>query len=61
MIREAQDLLNLLGYNAGGADGEFGSQTRQAIITFQAANSLPQSGAVTPTLLRQLRNASVGL
>ncbi len=57
-ILEAQILLNALGYNAGAPDGDFGSRTRQAILDFQSANRLPQSGEVTPTLLRQLQAAS---
>tara|TARA_B100001179_G_scaffold196140_1_gene154659 strand:- start:252 stop:1061 length:810 start_codon:yes stop_codon:yes gene_type:complete len=55
MVIQAQNLLNQMGYNAGGADGQFGSQTRNAIIAFQRANGFPQSGTVTPTLVRQLR------
>lgn len=58
MVRSAQVLLNSLGYNAGTPDGQFGTQTREAILTFQAANGLPQSAAVTPTLLRQLRSVA---
>ena len=56
-IVEAQMLLNKLGFNVGVADGQLGLQTRDAILSFQAANSLPQSGSVTPTLVRQLRIA----
>ena len=55
MTSEAQELLNQMGYNAGAPDGSFGAQTRQAILTYQSANNLPQSGAVTPTLIRQLK------
>ena len=54
MIQRAQTLLNELGYGVGVADGEFGAQTRSAILAFQAANGYAQSGQVTPTLLRQL-------
>lgn len=58
LISEAQVLLNALGYNAGAPDGQLGANTRQAILSFQAANGLPQSGQVTPTLVRQLRAAT---
>ncbi len=58
MVRDAQILLNKLGYNAGTADGQAGTQTSEAILLFQSANRLPQSGAVTPTLLRQLQAAA---
>lgn len=60
LVREAQVLLGQMGYNAGVPDGDFGSQTRAAILTFQAANGLPQSGQVTPTLIRQMRFALNG-
>ncbi|MAP96251.1 MAG: hypothetical protein CMK07_14995 [Ponticaulis sp.] len=55
LVREAQALLNDLGYGAGVADGEFGTQTRNAISAFQRANGFPQSVQVTPTLIRQLK------
>lgn len=57
-VRQAQELLNELGYNAGFPDGRFGNQTRNAILAFQGANGYPQSGQVTPTLLRQMRAAA---
>ena len=58
MVRDAQTMLNELGYNAGFPDGRFGNQTRSAIIAFQSANGYPQSGQVTPTLLRQIEAAA---
>lgn len=43
----AQRRLNQLGCDAGPADGTIGPWTRSAIIRFQAANGLPQSGRLT--------------
>ncbi len=53
-IAQAQSLLGQLGYDAGTPDGQFGSMTRSAIISFQRDEGLPQSGTVTPVLIRQL-------
>lgn len=36
--------LSKLGYNPGGADGHFGSNTRKALMSFQAARGLKQTG-----------------
>ena len=43
----AQRRLNRLGCDAGPADGSIGPWTRSAIIRFQAANGLHQSGKLT--------------
>lgn len=43
----AQRRLNQLGCDAGPADGRIGPWTRSAIIRFQAANGLSQSGRLT--------------
>lgn len=58
LVMEAQSLLNSMGYNAGAPDGDLGPTTQQALLNFQAANNLPQSTQVTPTLIRQLRAAA---
>ncbi len=44
--QKAQRRLNSLGCNAGPADGKVGTWTRTAIIRFQAANRLGQSGSL---------------
>ena len=44
----AQRRLNQLGCDAGPADGRLGTWTRTAVIRFQAANRLQQTGRLTP-------------
>lgn len=39
-----QNLLNLLGYNCGTADGDFGAKTEVAVTAFQKAMKLTQDG-----------------
>lgn len=57
-IRQTQLLLSDLGFNIGAADGIMGDKTRQAIIGFQRANSLPETGQVNADLMDRLENAS---
>ena len=44
----AQDALNTLGYSTGGLDGIFGSNTRNAVLTFQSRNRLSADGILGP-------------
>ncbi|MES1201530.1 MAG: lytic murein transglycosylase [Pseudomonadota bacterium] len=53
---ELQILLNSLGYNAGAADGLFGSGTRRAVRAFQSDQHLRADGYPTPTLLVAVRS-----
>jgi peptidoglycan hydrolase-like protein with peptidoglycan-binding domain len=46
-VEKAQRRLNELGCNAGPADGTVGTWTRAAIIRFQAANRLAQTGSLS--------------
>lgn len=50
----AQRRLNQLGCDAGPADGVVGRHTRSAVIRFQSANHLRQSGKLTPTTRARL-------
>ncbi|MBC7767336.1 MAG: lytic murein transglycosylase [Phycisphaerales bacterium] len=52
---ELQTLLNGMGYDAGPADGLFGSGTRRAVRGFQAAQNLPADGFPTSALLNEVR------
>lgn len=53
---QLQLLLNALGYNAGAADGQFGTNTRRALAAFQSAERMsPVDGYPTGELLRAVR------
>ncbi len=57
-VREAQQLLGQLGYDAGGADGVAGRQTRTAIRAFQQDSGLPATGAISADLMAELRSVT---
>jgi len=44
-----QQRLNALGYNAGTANGNFGTSTQTAVMNFQKAKNLAADGVVGPT------------
>lgn len=55
-VREVQVALHKLGYDeVGEIDGLYGEKTRNAILNFQADNSLDRDGCVTYRLLVSLR------
>lgn len=45
-VRLAQASLNALGYNCGSADGIYGTNTRNAVISLQRDNGLTTDGIV---------------
>jgi len=47
-VERLQNLLNLLGYNCGVSDGDFGGNTEKAVIAFQQANKLSADGMYGP-------------
>lgn len=53
-IRQMQESLNALGYNAGDVDGMVGSQTRSAIREYQRSTGLVADGFPTPETLASL-------
>lgn len=57
-VREAQRLLNELGYAAGPVDGFVGPKTRAAVLAFQEETGGPIDGVIDGELLRQLRSAA---
>lgn len=57
-VRQVQTLLTGLGYDAGGADGALGPKTRTAIISFERANGLPETGRVNAELIDRLELAA---
>lgn len=54
-VREAQRLLNELGYAAGPVDGFMGPKTMTAVILFQEDTGGPIDGVIDGELLRKLR------
>lgn len=56
-LREAQGLLNALGYEAGPADGLPGARTARALRAFQSDFGLDDTGTLTPQTLATLREA----
>ena len=52
---ELQRRLTARGFDAGGADGVIGANTRDAIRAFQASRGLPATGEPSGALLRSLR------
>ena len=57
----AQDGLNTLGFRTGGLDGVFGTQTRNAVISYQRSRGLTADGIVGCNTWRSLQNEVVGM
>jgi len=57
-VKDVQTLLSDLGYDIGGADGSMGPRTRAAIISFEQANGLPETGRVNSALVDRLELAA---
>ena len=53
-IRAAQEALNDKGYNAGAVDGLWGPHTRSAVLDFQQAQGIAQSGELDQQTLSAL-------
>ena len=47
-VMEIQSLLKKIGYNPGPIDGDFGQQTKNAVIQFQRDNGLDPDGIIGP-------------
>ncbi|MBK1733830.1 lytic transglycosylase [Halorhodospira abdelmalekii] len=56
-LRETQERLNALGYEAGPVDGILGQQTRNATRAFQQENGLPADAFPDRAVLEALREA----
>jgi len=56
-VRNVQQLLNQLGYDAGTADGAMGFKTRTAIRAFQKDAQLPVTGDPNPAMFARLQKA----
>lgn len=60
-LRESQQLLGKLGFNAGPLDGTFGPQTQVATEAFQESQGVSVDGLLTATVLMNLRRAVNGM
>jgi len=58
LVRDAQTLLGQLGYEVGTPDGAIGPKTREAVKAFERANGLPETGAVSGSLVDRLEAAT---
>jgi len=59
-VKELQEFLEAFGYDVGsnGADGWFGSDTKDALIEFQDANGLDADGIVGPNTREVMNNTN---
>lgn len=54
-VRETQERLNALGYDAGPVDGSFGPRTSRAIDAYQRSKGMRSDGLISAALLSGLR------
>lgn len=59
-VKLVQSVLNKIGYSAGTVDGFYGSQTYNAVITFQKNNGLAPDGIVGPATWGALEKYLLG-
>ena len=57
----AQDGLNTLGFSTQGLDGIFGTNTRNAVLRFQASRGLVNDGIIGCNTWKELQNEVVGI
>lgn len=57
MVRDIQSRLTRLGYNAGKADGFYGTKTKRAILGYQKVNKLKMTGKVNKELQAHLKKS----
>ena len=53
-MKQAQSILNDMGYEAGPADGKAGAKTREAIKAFQSDRGIPVNGRLDSTTQAEL-------
>lgn len=56
LVKEAQGLLNTLGFNAGEPDGLIGNKTREAVRSFEYEMGLPQTGKISEKLVEIMKS-----
>jgi N-acetylmuramoyl-L-alanine amidase len=55
-VKRLQNLLNLLGYNCGDADGSFGPKTEKVVKQFQKDNKITSDGIFGTTSYKTIKN-----
>jgi len=58
-VKEAQLLLNGLGFNTGAPDGFAGKRTRDAVKAFEYEIGMPQTGRVNKNLIELLKSQKI--
>lgn len=54
VVRKVQVALQKKGYNVGNTEGEYNADTRTAVIRFERDQRLPETGTITPQVLKAL-------
>ena len=54
LVRQVQERLHALDFDAGPVNGEFGSKTQAALVQFQLSSLLPASGSLDEETLAEL-------
>ena len=57
-VKAVQQVLADLGYAPGPVDGALGGATARAISAFQHDRKMPETGRITPELLRELKRVT---
>ena len=58
LVKDVQSLLGQLGYSVGTPDGSMGPKTRAAVIAFEKANGMAETGVVSASLIDRLQAAA---
>ena len=59
LVKEAQLLLNQLGFDTGGADGLAGKRTKDAVKAFEYEIGIPQTGRINKHLIQLLKSQKI--
>ena len=59
-VKAVQKKLKSLGYYSGSVDGDYGAGTKKAVMAFQKANGLKQTGNVNSATLKKMRAQTNG-
>jgi peptidoglycan hydrolase-like protein with peptidoglycan-binding domain len=54
LVRAVQIALQKKGYSVGNTEGKFNADTRAAVNRFERDSGLPETGSITPAVLKAL-------